>query len=422
MNNNYYKSPESTWLMRQFWKAAGADRYLLERSTYSDQIKYFCLGGIVVATGVLAGLAGGYAIYTIFEPKGDALDGMLTTTGLKSAKRVEDMIHLPTLYMSVVFGLIWGLIIFNIDRFIVTSTGKGDGTEAITKQEIKSAIPRIIMGLIIALTISKPIEIRMFKSEIDAEISVLQQEYQDDLDDKTDKSIDAKVKPFKAESDSLKRAIEDQRLEIKSQRRRLEDEAGGLLPPSPPGQGPAWKDKKENLDKMQAEYDIMKTSAEKRIQELKKDIDRYEIRRKDEYMSNIKKKYSLDGLLLRLKLAHEIAGFWISLFITLLFMVIELTPIFFKMMLIKSPYDFMDDNIKELAKAEVGIEIEYDFYTDKNGLERHKVVNHPAEIMRRERKNMLLAQEELNRKIIENWKQQKLDDIAKNPEKYFDEE
>ena len=67
MNNNYYQSPESTWLMRQFWKAAGADRYLLERSTYSDQIKYFCLGGIVVATGVLAGLAGGYAIYTIFS-------------------------------------------------------------------------------------------------------------------------------------------------------------------------------------------------------------------------------------------------------------------------------------------------------------------------------------------------------------------
>ena len=383
---------------------------------------YICLGGIVVATGVLAGLAGGYAIYTIFEPKGDALDGMLTASGLKTSKRVEDMIHIPTLCMSVIFGLIWGLIIFNIDRFIVTSTGKGDGTEAITKQEIKSAIPRIIMGIIIALTISKPIEIRMFKSEIDAEISVLQQKRQDELDDKTDKSIDAKVEPFKTESDSLKNAIEDQRLEIKSQRRRLEDEAGGLLPPSPPGRGPAWQDKKENLDKMEAEYLIMKATAEKRIDELKKDIDRYEARRKEEYRSNIKKKYSLDGLLLRLKLAHQIAGFWISLFITLLFVVIELTPIFFKMMLIKSPYDFMDDNIKELAKAEIGIEIEYDFYTDKNGLERHKVVNHPAEIMRRERNNMLLAQEELNRVIIEKWKKQKLDDISENPEKYFDEE
>ncbi|MEN9442525.1 MAG: hypothetical protein RLZ33_2602, partial [Bacteroidota bacterium] len=33
MNNNYYKSPEPTWIMRKFWKAAGADSYLLERST-----------------------------------------------------------------------------------------------------------------------------------------------------------------------------------------------------------------------------------------------------------------------------------------------------------------------------------------------------------------------------------------------------
>ena len=42
-------------------------------------------------------------------------------------------------------------------------------------------------------------------------------------------------------------------------------------------------------------------------------------------------------------------------------MSIELTPIFFKMMLIKSPYDFMNDNIKALVKAEKGIEVKYDF-------------------------------------------------------------
>ena len=49
---------------------------------------------------------------------------------------------------------------YNIDRFIVTSTGKGDGTEAITIGELKSALPRILMGMIIAMTISKPVEIR----------------------------------------------------------------------------------------------------------------------------------------------------------------------------------------------------------------------------------------------------------------------
>ena len=71
----------------------------------------------------------------------------------------------------MVFGLIWGLIIFNIDRFIVASTGKGDGSEAITLGEIKTAIPRILMGIIIAITISKPVELRMFQQEIEVELN-----------------------------------------------------------------------------------------------------------------------------------------------------------------------------------------------------------------------------------------------------------
>ncbi len=421
MNNNYYQSPKASKLMRMFWRAAGADQYLLERSTYSDQIKYFCLGGIVVATGVMAALAGGYAIYTIFEPKGDALDGIFTNEAAAAGKKAKDLIHIPTMLTSIAFGVIWGLIIYNIDRFIVTSTGKGDGTEAITGQELKSAIPRIIMGMIIALTISKPIEIRMFKSEIDAEISKIQKEYLDDLDSTTTASFDLKIAPFKHESDSLKTASESQRIDIKQQRRRLEDEAAGLLPPNPPGRGPAWQDKKENLDKMEAEYKVLVKDVDTRILNLDVDIKRYEKQRKEEFEENVKKKYSKDGLLLRLQLAHEIAGFWISLFITLLFMVIELTPIFFKMMLIKGPYDYMDENVKELARAESGIEIEYNFYKDKEGMEAHKIVNHAAILKQKERLAIIKASEELNEKIIEAWKENKLKDIKINPDKYMEE-
>ena len=49
-------------------------------------------------------------------------------------------------------------------------------------------------------------------------------------------------------------------------------------------------------------------------------------------------------------------------------MAIELTPIFFKMMLIKSPYDFMNDNVKALIKAEQGIEVT--IFKDKEGVQR----------------------------------------------------
>src|SRR5690606_14431760 len=143
MQRDYYADPTSTRLMRLFWKAAGADRYILERSTYSDKIKYLCLGGIILATGLMAALAGGYAFYTIFEPRGNALNSFQTA---KDIAGTYDQIDGPTMFKAVLFGLIWGLIIFNIDRFIVTSTGKGDGTENITNKEIKGALPRLIMG------------------------------------------------------------------------------------------------------------------------------------------------------------------------------------------------------------------------------------------------------------------------------------
>jgi hypothetical protein len=92
-----------------------------------------------------------------------------------------------------VFGLFWGAIIFNIDRFIVTSTGKGDGTVAITRQKLKSALPRLIMGTIIAFTISKPVEIRMFQSEIDAQLYQTQLEAQKQYEIKTRKNFENRI-------------------------------------------------------------------------------------------------------------------------------------------------------------------------------------------------------------------------------------
>ena len=407
MNNNYYKSPKPSWLMRQFWKACGADAYLLERSTYSDQIKYFCLGGIVVATGVMAALAGGYAFYTIFEPKGSALD---------------TEVHFPTVFLSAVFGIIWGLIIYNIDRFIVTSTGKGDGTEAITGQEFRSAIPRIIMGMIIALTISKPIEIRMFKSEIDQELFQKQQAIKEKDKQEAEKSYQVDIDKLQVKKDSLNNVtnlLEQRYYQLEEIARQELDGTGGSGNANP---GPIYQAKKANADNAKNNWLGVKVTNDKQIALLEKDIDNLENEKKDKVKYAADKADKLDGLLERLKLAHKIAGFWISLFITLLFMVIELTPIFFKMMLIKGPYDYMDENVKDLARAESGIEIMYNYYEDGQGMEAHKVVNHAAELKAKERILILKAQEELNEEIVRNWKEKKLKDIKENPDKYVDEQ
>jgi hypothetical protein len=419
MNNNYYQSPKASKLMRMFWRAAGADQYLLERSTYSDQIKYFCLGGIVIATGVMAAMAGGYAIYTIFEPKGNALDGMLTDKAVQAGAKAKDLIHLPTLFISVVFGLIWGLIIYNIDRFIVTSTGKGDGTEAITGQEFKSAIPRIVMGLIIALTISKPIEIRMFKGEIDAKLSELQDVEYSKRKVVIDQNIQSEIVKEKEKINE----IEKQRKEISDKvndfSQRYANETMGMA--GARGYGPEAKKMEEEKNYWTKKLEQYDTINNKELIRLKGNIELVEAKRTEKYQKAELEVAAMDGLLIRLKLAHEIAGWVISLFITLLFVVIELTPIFFKMMLIKGPYDYMDENVKELARAESGIEILYNYYEDGEGMEAHKVVNHGAELKRTERILIIKAQEELNEKIINNWKENKKIDIDQNPDKYVSE-
>lgn len=395
MERNFYTTPKPSRLMRVFWKAAGADRYILERSTYSDQIKYTCMGGIVVATGVMAAIAGGYAFYTIFEPKGEALDKLRTSV---SPDLIKDKIDMTTAIISCLFGLIWGAIIFNIDRFIVTSTGKGDGTEAITSQEIKSALPRIIMGTIIALTISKPVEIRMFKSEIDRRL----QQVQDSVE-----LVNVKLaeNTFKKNTEEARANLKPMDVQIATFQKRwvfldsmvtYENTHGGC-------HGKCEENKRERIDVINRINEIKKSDDYVRnksiIEKYNEEFDKTKAKAKTD-------KLALDGLLLRIQLANEVSGFWISFFITLLFLAIELTPIFFKLMLIKGPYDYIEENIKELIKAENGIQIQYNYYKDKQGQERDLVVHHQVEKQIMDKIKILEAQKELSQIAIEKWKDQ----------------
>lgn len=396
--------------MRLFWKAAGADRYILERSTYSDQVKYLCLGGIIVATGLMAGLAGGYAFYTIFEPRGNAINSFKTAADIGGS---YDSIDIPTMGKSLLFGIIWGLMIFNLDRFIVSSTGKGDGTEEITGKELKGALPRLFMGAIIAMTISKPVEIRMFKTEIDIKLHEKQIEQQQAYKAKTDSVFNSELAKKDKEIAKIEADLSDKRQRYKELETQYVQEVRNVLP------GPRAAAIKQQMD-----------AVDQQIKALEKDPDyvkikneKEEIEKRRETALNQSQKYAagLDGLLERIKIAHEISGPIISLFITLLFMAIELTPIFFKLMLIKSPYDYMEENIKELIKAENGIEIQYNYYQDKQGHERDKIVHHQVIRLLKEKIALLEAQSQLSETALDRWKEKKKEHIHDNPDLFVTE-
>lgn len=411
MDKELYQAPKPSRVMRLFWKAAGADRFILERSTYGDQIKYVCLGGIIVATGLMAAIAGGYAFYTIFEPKGNALDSFKTVNSIAGNYDNTDP---KTALLSIVFGLIWGTIIFNIDRFIVTSTGKGDGTEAITRKELVGALPRIIMGLIIAMTISKPVEIRMFKTEIDVALHEKQMEQQQIYKAKTDSLFNSELVKKDKEIEKTESVLAAKRAMYQNLQAQYIDEARIVTV------GPRALAIKAEMEGLQREISSLQENPD--YKRVKKEKEAIEKDREAKLNQSEKVSSGLDGLLERIKLAHEKAGWVISLFVTLLFITIELTPIFFKLMLIKSPYDYMEENIKELIKADKGIEIKYNYYPDKDGVEKDLVINHEVVRILKEKVALLETQSELSSVAINRWKKEKLQDIENNPTDYLKEE
>lgn len=408
---DYYVSPKSNLVMRFLWKSAGGDRYLLEQATYSDQVKYMCLGGIIFATGLMAGIAGGYAFYTIFQPKSDVFtDHVDVATGIK----------------SIFFGVIWGLIIFNIDRFIVTSTGKGDGTEAITLAEFKGAIPRIIMGTIIAITISQPLEIRMFKTEINNALHEEQLKLQKDYEISTRKTFEDRLKDLGTENSEIQNRIDDylRKISIKDSLYNVETSSG--QGGRGKGEGPVALALRNERDRLKNEMDAFAEQNKDKIEDIT--ARRKKIMAALDTALNQDKQMSdgLNGLLERIKLSHKVAsknedgtyGFpWISLFVTLLFLAVELTPVFFKLMLIKTPYDYLAENRDELIKAENGIEVRYDYYKDKVGQERHLVINHEAEKMIYEKIKVTDIQKELTDYAVEKYKERE----KKNIDDYLDD-
>lgn len=139
-------------IYRSFIWSSGADFDTLEKVP-SEKNKYFGIGGTIIFTALMASFAGGYAFFTAFKD--------------------------PVL--PFFFGAFWGALIFNLDRFIVSTFGVGDGKKTISKQELIEAAPRLLMAVILGFVISTPLELKIFESEIKTKVERLKIEKSQEL-------------------------------------------------------------------------------------------------------------------------------------------------------------------------------------------------------------------------------------------------
>jgi hypothetical protein len=390
------RSPAPGRLTRFLWFCAGADEGVLARCPASDWVKFQSIGGIVLATSVLAFVSASYAFYTVFSPK--------------TATALEATVHPGTALVSSVAGALWALVIFNIDRFIVSSTGKGDGTEKVTFDELMQSLPRLIMAAIIGVCISAPLEIRILKPEIDAQLELEQNKYLGELNQHAEGLVQARREELLAKLDKNQAMLEERsqyferrRLEILEQRKQLELEAEGKTGSGVAGRGPAWQDKKDTLDKLEEELARDRSTYAEKEKLLAADIESFKASMaalaselEAQKQSNLRQSRHLDGLMKRIHISHEIGGM-VPWAILLLLLAVETGPIFFKMMLVKSTYDYMLENEKRLATASVGVEMDAQiFLTETNEEVRvdayHQVDAALAEERRRLASEALLAE------------------------------
>jgi len=121
------------------WWCAGAHQKLLKQYP-SEHSKYSGLGGVLLATFVLATLSGGYAVHSVFN----------------------------NWFWTIGFALIWGLIIFNFDRFLVSTMRKYGVSR---RKQIMMAVPRLLLALLIGLVIARPLELKIFEKEINVKMT-----------------------------------------------------------------------------------------------------------------------------------------------------------------------------------------------------------------------------------------------------------
>ena len=150
--------------------------------------------------------------------------------------------------------------------------------------------------------------------------------------------------------------------------------------------------------------------AENEIESWKKEIGATDASLAAAKVSNLKQARHLDGLMKRIQISHDIGGS-IPWWIVLLLLAIETGPIFFKMMLTRGAYDYMEENGKRMAAARSGVEPSGHVFTHQGNVELREERYHQAESALKREMDQLRVQTEITQTLLEDLKKRSAHDL-----------
>lgn len=355
---------------------SGAVNSILKRCP-SDYNKYHGIGATIFFTGVFSAISAGYALYTVFQ----------------------------SYITSAIFAILWGMMIFNLDRYIVSGMRKKNNII----KELGMALPRIVLAVFIGIVIATPLELKLFESEINAEIGMMQQETYKMQDDLLNKRYEADIKVVNDEIKLLRDKLSNADQERIVRTKEALAEADGTGGSKIRAMGNIYKAKSKAAEKSEQDYQLLYTEIKPMLDEQLTKLDEIDQKKKDE-MTTLSRA-SLNGFASRLKALHrlsereeaiKIAG----LFITILFLIIECSPILVKLISEKSPYDQRVDileteyylaNLKATTISRLSTESQLTFENKTAGFRVTEMVNAENEIfahaLRSEKEQIMNKQE-----------------------------
>ena len=292
-----------------FWLCSGVHIPMLKKCEVESS-KYAGVGATIFFTGIFAALAASYALYTVFD----------------------------NVWIAGLSGLIWGLMIFNLDRYIVSSMRK----EGNTMREFKTALPRIMLAILISLVIAKPLELRIFDKEIRSELIMMEQQTYSAQENEIKMRFESDQLQLQNEIAALKSEVIEKTAKRDELDRIAQEEADGTGGTKKRNAGPIYKIKKADADRVNLELEELIKKNGVLIEEKLKTLSRLDLAETSEIAALAKQK--LDGPASRMEALSRITAksdaiWWAHWFIVLLFVAVETAPVFVKLISSRGPYD-----------------------------------------------------------------------------------
>jgi len=331
-----YKKPN---LIKKFlFFCAGIEGVIVQKEAFTvEHSKYISIGLTVFYTAVLSGLSGGYAISRIFS---------------------SGFVYVP-------FGLLWSSIILNLDRLVIIGLRRDSGSSKGILVWIYSLgldaigiLSRLVLACFIGFIVSEPLKLRLFQTEINQEyVRILEAEEEQQRAANRELIIEDKKERIQA----LETTLEDSREEISRLRVQLSQEIGGDLG-GDRGDGPQARAIKQEIER----EDQNRREITDKINTLRDDIDDLNERAATLAQTNQDNvpQTTIDNLsfLNSMKAMHRLSENDstirnINYFITALFIVMEILPVFLKFLFSKGMYEDLLERQNSTYKSDIQDEI-----------------------------------------------------------------